>query len=339
MVRAPHSLLFLALGLLGFTACGPEPDLVVYVAHDQIHAEPLIQKFEKETGLVVEAAYDTETNKTIGHVNRIRAEKNRVRCDVFWNNEVGHAVSLATEGLLAKHESENGADIPDHFKDAEGRWYGFGARARVLICNTELVDPDEVKGMTSLLEERFEGQVGMARPLTGTTLTHMAALYDQLGEAGAEALLTDIKARNDAGKLDLTSGNATLMRKVREGKLAFGWTDTDDFNVAREGGYPVAMVAPDQNALGTMLIPNTIMILEGAPHADAAAKFVEWVLRKEFEAELAQSRSAQIPVRPDVPRPEHVLDTGAIKIMKVDYVKLGEELQARQERLKELFLD
>ena len=96
--------------LLG--ACGAEPDLVVYVAHDQVHSEPLIRRFERETGLSVRAEYDVEANKTIGLVNRIREERNRPRCDVFWNNEIAHTVSLAEDGLLAAYDSPSAAGIP-----------------------------------------------------------------------------------------------------------------------------------------------------------------------------------------------------------------------------------
>ncbi|MEX1024090.1 MAG: extracellular solute-binding protein [Planctomycetota bacterium] len=327
----------LVLGLLA--ACGPEPDLVVYVAHDQVHAEPLLRQFERETGLTVDVAYDTETNKTIGHVNRIRAEEDRVRCDVFWNNEVGHTVALANEGRLASYASPNASGIPATFRDPESRWFGFGARARVFIVNTNEVDPAEIQTMWDLVDPRWEGRVGMARPLTGTTLTHMAALFDVMGEAEALRYLEEIKSRNERGLLDLTSGNATLMRKVRDGALAFGWTDTDDFNVALQEGFPVALVTPDQGGIGTMLIPNTIMILKGAPHRANAERFVDWVLREEFEATLAESRSAQIPVRASVPRPEHVVDTGAIRVMDVDYEAVGSALPARQELLQEMFLD
>ncbi len=32
--------------------------------------------------------YDTESTKTIGLTNKIRAERSRPRCEVFWNNEI-----------------------------------------------------------------------------------------------------------------------------------------------------------------------------------------------------------------------------------------------------------
>ncbi len=332
-------ILLLLLGLPNLS-CAGDVDLVVYVAHDQIHSEEFVKRFEKETGLRVRAEYDVEQNKTIGLVNRLREEQNRPRCDVFWNNEIAHTVALANEGMLAAYDSPSAADIPPTFRDAERRWTGFGARARIFIVNTDLVEnPEEIGGMWDLLDPKWEGQVGMARPLTGTTLTHAAALFSLLGEEKALEYLGRIKELNDAAKLNLVPGNGHLMKQVRDGKLAWGWTDTDDYNVARENGAPVAIVYPDQDGMGALLIPNTVCILKDAPHPDAAKQFVDWLLREEIEKDLAHSRAAQIPVRESVPRPDHVIGGEKLKFMEVDFVEVGTKLVERQELLKEMFVD
>jgi iron(III) transport system substrate-binding protein len=192
--------------------------------------------------------------------------------------------------------------------------------------------------MDDLLAPRFEGRVGMARPLTGTTLTHMAALFDVLGEEGALAYLREIERRNREGLLNLVPGNGHVMRQVRDGKLAFGWTDTDDFNVALGEGAPVAAVYPDQGGIGTLLIPNTVAVLADAPHPDAARRFGDWLLAPGVEEELARSRAAQIPVRAGVPRPDHVIGAERLRFMEVDFQRLGAHLVERQALLLEMFL-
>ena len=331
----------LCLGLLA--SCGSDPDVVIYCALDQVHAEPLLERFEKETGLVVRAEFDIEANKTIGLVNRLRAESSATRCDVFWNNEVAHTVALGEEGLLASYDSPAAADIPTIFRDEEHRWTGFAARARVFIVNTDLVTPEEMAEITDMWDlfdpKWTERGVGMARPLTGTTLTHMTALYSVLGEQRAREYVETAKRLNQEGKLALTSGNATLMKQVSEGQLALGWTDTDDFNVAREGNKPVACIYPDQGEgdIGTLLIPNSVAMLKGAPHEDAAKRLIDFILSEETERKLAFARSAQIPVRKSVERPDYVLTD--FTPMAVDFRVVGGDLPKRQEELKQLFLD
>lgn len=327
-------------------ACGGSPDLVVYVSLDQIFSHELIAEFERQTGLDVRAEYDTEANKTVGLVSRILAEANHTRCDVFWNNEVAQTVRLAQLGLLQAYDSPSAADIPELFRDPERRWTGFAARARCLIVNTERVpDPSRIRGMWDLLDPRWAGQVGFARPLTGTTLTHAVALYDVLGEERAERYLRTIAegSRTADPPVNVVRSNGQLMRLVASGELAWGWTDTDDFNVARLRGAPVAIVYPDQEPtldggqpLGTLLIPNTVCVIKDAPHLDAARRFVDWVLSREIEERLAFSRSAQIPVRADVPRPAHVRSD--FFVMQVSYTSIGTQIASRTAHLKEMFL-
>ncbi len=345
--RAATAVLLSTVALAPGCSSGPEtPKVVVYCALDQVFAEPLLARFERETGLRVEARYDVEASKTVGLVNSIRAEAGFTRCDVFWNNEFAHTVALGEEGLLASYDSPSAAEIPELFRDPQRRWTGFAARARILIVNTELVSPEElasIDSMQDLVDERWRGRTCIARPLTGTTLTHVVALYERLGSEATDRWLDAIEERG----VNLTSGNATDMRLVREGKAAFGWTDTDDFNVAREAGFPVVAVYPAQTPddgagepLGTLVVPNTLAILANAPHPEEARRLVDWLLRPEVEAELAASRSAQVPVRPNVPRPAHVKVPGVDFVpMPVDYRAIGRAMPEHHEKLKERFLE
>ena len=333
-MRHLPALLAVAAALCG---CAPDPDVVIYCALDQVDSEPILREFERRTGLTVRAEFDVEASKTVGLVRRIREEAERPRCDVFWNNEIAHTVSLAEDGLLAAYDSPSAAGIPEAFRDPERRWTGFAARARVLIVNTDLVDPTEVRGMWDLVDDRWAGQVGMARPLTGTTLTHATALFVKLGEEVALDYLERVKS----GGVSLTSGNATLMRLVSEGQLAWGWTDTDDYNRARQKGRPVEVVFPDagEDGLGTLFIPNTIAVLADAPRPDAARQLVDYLLSPEVEARLASFDGAQIPLHESLQGQPHQLPLERMKPMEVDYGAIGAAIDERFRQLKEMFLD
>jgi iron(III) transport system substrate-binding protein len=332
-LRPLLSLLLLAgLG----AARAEEHDVVLYCALDQVDSERIIADFERETGLKVKAEYDVEASKTVGLVRRIREEKDRTRCDVFWNNEIAHTVSLADDGLLAEYDSPSAAGIPETFRDPERRWTGFAARARVFIVNTELADPAEVTSMWDVVDPKWEGKVGMARPLTGTTLTHATALYVLLGGEAARGYFQKVK---DQG-VQLTGGNAQVMRLVSEGQYAWGWTDTDDYNRARQKGQPVAMVFPDagEDGIGTLFIPNTVCILKDAPNPGAAQRLVDYLLSEEVERKLAGFDGAQIPLHEALRDEPHQLPLERMKPMEVDYRAIGAEIDERMDELKAMFL-
>ncbi len=329
-------LLSLALLLGSGAGCAQEADVVIYCALDQVDSEPILREFERRTGLKVKAEFDVEASKTVGLVRRIREEDGRTRCDVFWNNEIANTVSLGNEGLLASYDSPSAEGIPEAYRDAERRWTGFAARARVFIVNTDLVDPAEIHGMWDLVDERWKGKTGMARPLTGTTLTHATALFVKLGEEKAREYLQRVKD----GEVHLTGGNAILMKLVSAGEFAWGWTDTDDYNRARLKGAPVEMVFPDagEDEIGTLFIPNTVCILKDAPHPDAAQQLVDYLLSEEVERKLASFDGAQIPLHAGLQDEPHQLPLERMKVMEVDYRAIGAEIDARTAELKAMFL-
>src|SRR5262245_53529793 len=60
------------------------PTVVLYSVTDRETAQELIDRFEAETGIRVEAKFDTEAAKAVGLVQAIRQEKANPRCDVLW---------------------------------------------------------------------------------------------------------------------------------------------------------------------------------------------------------------------------------------------------------------
>jgi len=294
----------------------------VYVSLDEEHSRPVLALFEQETGIKVNARYDTEATKTVGLARALLTEKDDPVADVFWNNELAKTIELKKHGVLQKYEVASAATIPAAFKDPEGYWVGFAARARILIVNTDLVTkPDYPTSMWDLTKEKWRGRVCMAKPETGTTAAHASALYT-LDVARADEYFDKLIA-NDCTWL---TGNAHCMREVSAGRFAFGWTDTDDYYVAKLQGKPVAAVYPDKGAdeIGVLYIPNSLVLIKGAKHREQGLKLIDWLLRPQTEEMLAKSATAQIPVRPAVPVPDHVRRPDQIgKAMEVDWNRVG----------------
>jgi len=263
----------------------------------------------------------------------------RPRCDVFWNNELMLTARLKKLGALQPYTSPSAADIPDEFKDPEGYWTGFAARARIFIVNTDLL-PDKTAWPTSytdLVDPKWKANCGLAKPLTGTTATHGTILFQLLGEEEAKAFFDSLLANDPR----LLPGNAHLMRMVRKGEFAFGFTDTDDFNVARVEKFPVEAIYPDQaeGQPGTIVIPNSVAMIKDCPHPEAAKKLIDYILSTEVEEKLAFADSAQIPLRPAVKRPDYVKVPGKdFRAMVVDFEKAADEYEKWQEYFREIFL-
>lgn len=323
-------LILFGIALLLLVACGEGalPLVVVYTSVDDVFARPIAERFERESGIHVQLVPDTEETKSTGLVARLIAERARPVADLFWSGDPARAALLKQEKVSEPHASVERQTLPGRYSDADGHWTGFSARARVLLYNTNLVAPDQApKSIRDLVDARFRGGICIANPLFGTTSMHAAALFAVLGETRARLFFDDL-IRN-GGKV--LASNSDVRRRVADGEFAIELTDSDDANVAMLEHKPVAIVFPDQDGIGTLLIPSCIVRIANGPHPKEAQRFLDFVLSAGVETELARSEAAQIPLRAGLPAPSGMPALADLRTMQVDYDQLARIL-AEQSR-------
>lgn len=305
--------------------------VVVYVSEDQVFSEPILRDFEKETGITVKAVYDTEESKSTGAMNRLIAEKDNPQADVYWANEPIRAEVLKQRGISTPYVSPNAGGIPDNFKDVKGYWTGFSARARILLVNKRV--KDKPQSILAYAEPRWKARAVIANPLFGTTTVEIAALFTILGDDKTKAFMDGMKS--NGVKISTSNGESADM--VADGEFDFGLVDSDDGVSRIKQGKPVDIVFPDQQegGVGSLIVPNAVVLIKGAPHEDNAKKLVDYLLTKETERKLAFEDCAQIPLHSGVETPPVVKRIETIKVMIVDYAKIAKKMQDIQPYLKD----
>ena len=94
-----------------------------------------------------------------------------------------------------------------------------------------------------------------------------------------------------------------------------------------------------ETTLGTLVLPNTVAMIKGGPNPEAAKKLIDYILSPEVEEKLAFCDSAQIPLHPDVKKPDHVKVPGVdFRSMKVDFEKAAAQFDQCQDFFKEVFI-
>jgi len=307
-------------------------EVVVYVSHDQDYSEPILKDFEAATGIKVKAVYDTEASKTVGLTNRLIAEKENPKADVFWNNEVTRTVGLNREGVLAKYKPTHFDEVPSYAKDPDGYWTGFAARARVLLIGKDKKVPERLE---ELVGDSYKDMVTIADPRFGTTGSHIAALWSIWGEEKTKQYFKDLKANG----LNIAQSNGQTRDKVVSGEKLVAFTDTDDANDAVINGDAVTVVYPNPYDVGTLVIPNTVMLIKGAPHKSNAQKLIDYLISPEVESQLAFAKSAQMPLLPGVKRPETVPSIDSVTEMNVVWSNVYDALEPFLKFFEEEILD
>jgi len=295
MVRLYHFLIIF-LGVFVFFGCERKADtnvVTLYCSVDEPFAREVVDEFEKQTGITVRLKTDTEAGKTTGLVRLIEAERKNPQADVFWSSELFNTIKMGHDGLLTEYRPP-AEGIPDRYKDPDGKWTAIGLRARVIGYNTQLVKREEVpRQWKQMADPRWKSKLGVADPRFGTTRGHFAAFLALWGE---EEYVQFLCALSDTIH-ELMDGNATAARHVGRGDLHICATDTDDVYARQEREEPVDMVYPDMGDGGTLLIPNSVALITGAPHPETARKLIGFLTSDITERMLAKSNSRNIPVR------------------------------------------
>ena len=103
-----------------------EKSVVLYSASDREYATPILDAFQRSNpGIEVARQFDIAASKTLGLVTRIERERERPKCDVFWNNEIIHTIRLQKQGLLASRRWKVPDAWPKAFKAKDGSWNQF----------------------------------------------------------------------------------------------------------------------------------------------------------------------------------------------------------------------
>lgn len=300
--------LWLAIVVVGaWCGCRPPADVVVaYVAQDQVYAGPVLQQFEGETGIRVKALYDSEAVKTVGLANRLLAEQAHPQCDLFWGNEELRTRQLSTRQI---------------WREGEG-WAAFGHRSRRMIVNTNLVPLAQApKSLLELTEGRWRGRVALGYPLFGTTASHFLALRQHWGEARWRAWCHALSTNQPL----VVDGNSVVARFVGRGEAWIGLTDSDDIQVVQNQGAPVAALPLSEESL---LIPNTVAVVRGAPHPEAAERLFQYLQRAEVRRKLVEGGALEGETGP-----------GESKgVLRPDWDRLVAEVDEATAYLKGVFL-
>jgi len=275
--------------------------VVLYCSVDDVYARPIIRELEKQTGLKIQAKFDTEATKTLGLASSIRSEKDRPVADVFWSSALLQTLLLDKEGLLQRYKSPAAKDIPTAFKEISGAWTGLGVRSRDIIYHKSLKSSPP-RTLLDLLQPRFKGKVGISNPQFGTGSDWAAALAVRWG---VPKTLDFFRALKENG-VKVLPGNSVVADRVARGELLAGVTDTDDFLAKTtdiKGAQPMYrnIAGRATAAIDGVLVPGTVAMIAGAPNPENARKLIDALVSAQTEKLFAQEMPGVLPLRGKLP--------------------------------------
>jgi len=187
-------------------------------------------------------------------------------------------------------------------KDHYNVLFGLVTRPAFAI-NTNLVKAEEFTSFRDLLDPRWKGKIIVGRdprgPGPGQSIFTFFLMNPKLGPEFIRALMKqDLTIlRNDRQALDMLA--------QEKFSILLGPAETVTSDLAKVG-VPIRMVPPQNLAEGGPLSPGpaTLMLVNRAPHPNAARVYINWLLSKEGQTEF--TKVTGIPsLRVDAPR-DHI---------------------------------
>ncbi len=232
--------------------------------------------------------------------DRVRSERANPQADVWFGGPDIIFARGAAEGLLVSHRPPWAAALPAGSQGADDLYFGLYATAPVLVYNAAAVAEDRApRDWDDLLDSRWADEILLRDPLASGTLRTAfgMVLARSVAATGSAEEGFAWLARLDAQTKEYVVNAALLFEKLaREEGLISIWELTDMlWQQAR--GSPLAYRFPSS---GTPVIDDSIGLVAGAPHEQAARAFIDWV--GDREAVLLAAREAyRLPARTDLP--------------------------------------
>ncbi len=193
---------------------GEGGELVIYSGRSENLIGPLIEDFEKETGVRVEVRY----GGTAEMAATILEEGNNSPADLFFAQDAGSLGALAQAGRLEKLPEAILDKVEARYRSPDGEWVGASGRARVLVYNTDqLQESDLPSDAFGLTDPKWAGKVGWA-PTNASFQSFVTAMRRINGDDATRQWLEDMLA-NDVQAYD---NNVAIVEAVGKGEILLG---------------------------------------------------------------------------------------------------------------------
>ena len=258
-----------------------DKSVALYTSLAPTESGPLGKAFEKKTGIKVEI-WRALSEKVVQRALTEHQAK-RYAVDVIETNGPEMEM-LAREQLFAELKSPYLADLPANAIPKHRQWVPDRVNFFVVAFNTNKLHREDLPlSYQGFLDPRWKGRIG----IEATDAEWMATLVKKWGEKAGMAYFQRLSEM----KPDMRKGHVLLAELIAAGEIPVGLTvynaNAESF---KRRGAPIEWVRVQP----VVARPQGIGIARDAPHAQAAAAVVDFVLSPEGQ-QLLESMG-RVPV-------------------------------------------
>jgi len=306
---------------IGTVPDAAEPDrLVVYSGRAERLIKPLLDSFQASTGIQV----DLLSSGTTEVVNRLQAEGERTPADLLITNDAGSLERARELGLLRPPTAPNNtAAIPAQFRAADNSWIGLSGRFWVVVYNTTLVKPTDLRSLLDLAEPRWKDRIAI--PNAGSE-------YLQAGISVIKTVYGDDRTKRFLDGLKVNAGtqvygkSSQIVEAVAKGQVALGVVNHYYVyrHLATQPDAPIAVLMPDQHegGMGAIINVSGAGIVTHARHAESAKRLMNYLVSEEGQKQFSDLNK-EYPLHPLVAADPALPPYKTTRVAPVPLTQLG----------------
>lgn len=324
--RFPACWLMAASLLFGLVLWHEEPApaatrIVVYSGRAERLIKPVLDAFQAKSGIQVELL----SSGTTELVSRLQAEGERTPADLFITNDAGSLERARELGLLRPlNMREIERAIPSQYRASDNSWVGLSGRFWVVVSNTALVKPGEIKSLFDLADPRWKDKIAIPNSGSEYLQAGVSVIKATVGDDRTKQFLLGLKT--NAGT-QVYQKSSQIVDAVAKGQVAAGLVNHYYVyrHLAAQPGAPIAALMPDQQKGGMGAIMNVagVGVIRHTHHLDSAKLLVEFLIAQAGQKMFADLNK-EYPLHPEVKADPALIERKSFRAALVPLARLSE---------------
>ncbi len=285
-----HRPLICALFLIAAGCTSPvSTELTLYSGRSKSLVEPLVLKFQEQTGQKVSVRYGDTAQLAVA----LMEEGDRSSADLFWGQDAGALGALAAAGLLRQLPDSLLKRVEPGYSGTGGSWIATSGRARTIAFSSERVEPENVpRSVFDLTAPELAGRVGWA-PANGSFQSFVTAMRIAEGDDRTRTWLQQMKANGAVSY----ARNTAILQGIANGEVDFGLPNHYYLYrfKAEDPDFPVDQTSFDTGDVGNLVNVAGIGLLSTSSSVQAALTFVDFLTREEAQ-QYFRTETFELPV-------------------------------------------
>ena len=303
------------------SSCAEQDDidqLTIYTSRQPQLIEPLLEQYKALTGIDVALLSGNATQL----MERIIVEGDATEADIFMTVDAGVLWQAGEKGIFENIESETlSQNIPQHLRDADGKWFGLSKRARTIVYSSDAVNSDDLSSYEDLALPKWNNKLCLR---TSTKVYNRSLIASMIDAQGLDHSKMVVQGWVNNLATEVFSSDTQALKAVSAGQCAV--TIVNTYYLARLADDPqysnLKLYWANQKSRGTHVNISGAGVVKSSKNKDAATKLLEWLSSEEAQESYADANK-EFPVKSGIQVGEILKGWGEFKEDLISVEKLG----------------